>query len=109
MSTGKMFAFYQSPAWRHIAELYRKQQHYTCERCGEPGNVVHHKIRLTMDNLHNPEVVLNTDNFELLCRSCHEKEHNRKAAEPARVVLFDANGQVVGLRSIPPRGVIVSK
>ena len=101
MSTGKLFKFYQSPAWRHIAELYRKQQHYTCERCGEPGNVVHHKVRLTMDNLHNPEVVLNTDNFELLCRSCHEKEHNRKAAEPARVVLFDANGQVVGLRSTP--------
>lgn len=44
MSTGKLFKFYQSPAWRHIAELYRKQQHYTCERCGEPGNVVHHTM-----------------------------------------------------------------
>ena len=46
-----------------------------CERCGEAGKIVHHKIHLTPENIHDPRVTLNFKNLELLCYDCHSKEH----------------------------------
>ena len=43
-----------------------------------PGEQVHHKIRLTPDNLADPAVALNWDNLELLCTACHQEEHKGK-------------------------------
>lgn len=61
---------------------------YLCERCLargiiQPGSKeqpleVHHKVPLTRDNVHDPEVALNWDNLELLCKRCHEEERTRK-------------------------------
>ena len=42
------------------------------------GEIVHHKIHLTPDNINNPAVSLNWDNLELVCRSCHMKLHGNK-------------------------------
>ena len=39
------------------------------------GVIVHHKVHLSPDNIHNPEITLGWDNLELLCRDCHAKEH----------------------------------
>ena len=39
---------------------------------------VHHKIPLTADNFKDPKVALNWDNLELLCKSCHDEERERK-------------------------------
>ena len=43
-----------------------------------PGEEVHHKIRLTPENISNPAIALNWDNLELLCKKCHMEEHTRR-------------------------------
>ncbi|MDD2493005.1 MAG: HNH endonuclease [Bacilli bacterium] len=45
------------------------------EGCGALGEEVHHKIRLTVLNVTNPEISLNQENLELLCKKCHNAEH----------------------------------
>ena len=72
--------FYKSYAWMKCAKAYRKSRNGLCERCLKdglivPGDEVHHKIRLTPENLSDPEVALNWNNLELLCKDCHLKEH----------------------------------
>jgi 5-methylcytosine-specific restriction endonuclease McrA len=52
-----------------------------CERHTEnggivPGKIVHHKIVLTSENIHDPTVSLNWDHLEYLCQDCHNKEHH---------------------------------
>lgn len=46
-----------------------------CEKCDAIGTEVHHKIRLTPENVNDPEISLNQDNLMLLCNECHNKEH----------------------------------
>ena len=75
-------AFYSSREWRRCRAGYARKQIY-CERCMKkgivtPGEHVHHKIRLTRENLRNPDVALNWDNLELLCEPCHKEEHSRR-------------------------------
>lgn len=51
-----------------------------CERCLKqgkitPAEVVHHKIYLNGQNIHDPKVSLSFDNLEALCWEHHEQEH----------------------------------
>lgn len=51
-----------------------------CARCLaqgriEPAVIVHHKIHLNQENVHDPSISLNFKNLEGLCRDCHNKEH----------------------------------
>jgi len=69
-------AFYRSWIWRRAREDYRKKIIF-CERCGAVGTQVHHKVRLTPQNLNDPEIALDESNMELLCDECHEKEHGK--------------------------------
>lgn len=83
MSEGIFLQFYRSQAWKNCRAAYFKKAGGLCERCKAkglivPGDAVHHKTRLTADNINNPNITLNFDNLELLCRSCHEIEHRRK-------------------------------
>ena len=60
--------------------MYRQARFCLCERCLEQGKAttareVHHKIKLTRENLNNPEVSLNWENLMLLCDACHEEMH----------------------------------
>ena len=50
---------------------------------------MHHKVRLTVDNIHDPMITLNFDNLELLCRECHAAEHGNKRYS------VDALGRVI--------------
>lgn len=43
-----------------------------------PGEIVHHKIHVTPENINNPDIVLNFEHLELLCRKCHAKEHEEQ-------------------------------
>lgn len=75
-------AFYSSREWRRCRTAYAKRQIY-CERCEKlgltvPGTEVHHKIRLTPDNIKDPSVALNWENLELLCEQCHDEEHRKR-------------------------------
>ena len=72
--------FYTSTAWKACRRAYRDKAGGLCEKCkarGEitAGEIVHHKIHLNADNLNDPDVALNFDNLELLCRACHAEEH----------------------------------
>ena len=74
--------FYCSWNWVKCARAYRKSKGGLCERCWSkglivPGEEVHHKIRLTPENITDPSVSLNWDNLELLCKNCHMEEHNK--------------------------------
>ena len=95
----KAFArkFYSSQAWVDCREAYKASVGGLCERCKErglivPGEIVHHKIHLTPDTIHDPAVSLAWDNLELVCRECHAEEHGatRKRYE------IDELGRVVG-------------
>lgn len=78
-SRGKFAAaFYGSGAWQKCREDYAKSKTWICERCGETGSQVHHKVRLTVSNLNDPAVALNWANLELLCDDCHKAEHKKR-------------------------------
>ena len=100
----KTFAieFYSSRAWKKCREAYKKQQGYLCERCAAkglytPGVIVHHRTRVSPETIDDPEVLLNFDNLELLCRECHEAEHKNdriKKKENDRYVIGE-DGKIV--------------
>ena len=89
-------ALYWSRAWAVCRKKYAESVGGLCERCYAegrvtPGQHVHHKIRLTPENINDTEITLNWDNLELLCEECHQKEHRKKTSyrtdEEGRVLL----------------------
>ena len=73
----KAFArkFYSSKAWQDCRNEYAKRQHFLCEDClrrgiYKPGTIVHHKIEIDPVTIEKPEIALNFNNLELLCRDC---------------------------------------
>lgn len=82
---GPRFArdFYRSHAWRRCRDGYAASVQGLCERCLKKGLIVagdevHHKIRLTPENINDPTIALNWENLILLCKPCHMEEHKRK-------------------------------
>ena len=76
-------AFYADSAWKKTRAQYAASVGGLCEDCLSrgivtPGEIVHHKITLSPDNINDPDVTLNWDNLELLCRDCHAKAHGSK-------------------------------
>ena len=54
-----------------------------CEDCLErgeitPGEIVHHIVELTPENISNPEIALSWGNLRLVCRKCHGMHHRKK-------------------------------
>lgn len=85
--------FYNSPAWKKCRAAYKKSVHGLCERCGETGEIVHHKIPLTPENINDPNITLNFINLRLECRSCHGFSHgNSPTREGFR---FDSDGNLL--------------
>ncbi len=91
--------FYNSKEWKKCRDSYKESKYHICERCGHPGDEVHHKIYLTPDNINDPYITLSWDNLELLCQSCHSKEHMSKYDVVREDVMFNDNGELV---PIPP-------
>lgn len=89
--------FYKSAAWQRCRDAYFKSQHGLCERCGGAGKIVHHKIYLTPENIHDPSVTLNWENLELLCQECHNAEHASHGVT-AEGLAFDEDGNLVPVR-----------
>ena len=111
--------FYSSKAWQTCRNEYAKRVGLLCENClrqgiYKPGVIVHHKIELDPVNIENPEISLNFENLELLCRDCHAKIHDlsggrwskvneaRKTKKLAENRYFvDENGRVTAKDSPP--------
>lgn len=69
--------FYDSSAWVKLSK-YKRGINPMCERCNaRPSKEVHHIKRL--DDF--PELALELDNLEALCKSCHAKESQRESME----------------------------
>lgn len=90
---------YHTQAWRKLRQLKYHQEHGLCERCGMPGDIVHHKIYITKDNVDDPDITMNIDNLELLCIECHNKEHFEKNSPVRDGLGFDENGNLIQLDS----------
>lgn len=88
-------SFYQSKAWKKCRQSYFISKHGLCERCGNPGKIVHHKIYITPENVNDPDVTLNFDNLELLCQECHNREHFEKYSPTRWGLKFDEKGNLV--------------
>ena len=82
-------SFYTSWVWRKCRKAFAESKGNLCERCLSRGIIeagsreqpleVHHKIPLTAENVSDPKVSLNWENLELLCKSCHDEERERRA------------------------------
>ena len=75
--------FYNSPAWKRTREAYRQYRGGLCEVCYadgivKAGEIVHHKIELTPENITNIDIALGFDNLQLVCRECHAHIHDRR-------------------------------
>lgn len=71
---------YKSKQWQHTRQAYLASVGGLCERCLKqglvvPAEIVHHKIYISPDNIDNPNITLNWNNLECVCRECHAKEH----------------------------------
>ena len=87
--------FYNSKKWIKCREAFKQSKFGICERCGMPGEEVHHKEHLTPENINDPYITLSWDNLELLCQSCHSKEHMSKYGVVREDVMFDESGDLV--------------
>lgn len=95
---------YRSKAWKQTREYIFKKYDGICQKCGAPGEEVHHKIFLRPSNIDDPEIVYGEDNLILLCKDCHFKEHEKtnpgfNNSKPKRVVengcYFNDEGELV--------------
>lgn len=111
-------SFYKSQAWKRAREEYVDRRKAfdggLCELCQEePGTHVHHKIFLKPENIHDENITLNPENFQLMCYDCHQREHeaarriaqlNAKQREGKRGVLiggsyyYDEEGNIQPFR-----------
>lgn len=75
--------FYSSKTWQRTREAYKKSKRGLCEVCLargiiKPCEIVHHKIELTPDNIGNPDIALNWNNLQCVCRECHASAHGAR-------------------------------
>lgn len=79
--TKKEYAEYlQSPEWKRTRDAVRQRENFFCQRCGAPGEDVHHTPRAyryiqTEENWLDADGDLEARYCELLCRDCHFGEH----------------------------------
>lgn len=88
MSTGILHSFYNSKQWlvfreQYILEHTKQNSGVICSKCKKHIFVsadiqLHHTpVELSESNYNDVNISLNPDNIELICRSCHNKEHGR--------------------------------
>ena len=110
MSYGVRKKFYNSKAWKTVRKNVWIRQQLLCARCYKPvyvdgisswlpkeqrrTGIVHHKIYLDNTNVSDPNVTLNQDNLEGICKECHEKEHHQNIST-RNDYLFDENGNLL--------------
>lgn len=102
-------AFYDSKQWRKSRKAYIAKRISIdgglCEECSERlGYMVHHTVALTPDNINNPEVSLNHNLLEYVCKQCHDREEGHFLYQKKKKVrcTFDAEGNPVPVERSPP-------
>jgi hypothetical protein len=74
--------FLISKPWRNLSYKLKLERGGKCERCGyRPRHfsslIGHHKVKLTESNVYDINISLNPDKIEIICHTCHNKEHDR--------------------------------
>lgn len=87
--------FYKSRTWQKCRQSYFDSQFGLCERCNQPGKIVHHKTYINSHNINDPNVTLNHQNLELLCQECHNREHFERFSPIKEGLMFDDNGDLI--------------
>jgi 5-methylcytosine-specific restriction enzyme A len=70
--------FYKSKEWRSIREIVIKRDMNICQMCESlvlSRVIVHHVDEVTNDNYQDINIILNSENLEVLCFKCHNKVH----------------------------------
>lgn len=92
-------AFYSSRQWKETRRAVMARSGGLCEECLKEGRItpaviVHHKTHLTKENINDPDIALNTDNLESVCRDCHAVLHG--SIDAGRRYTIDKNtGRVI--------------
>lgn len=78
ISSGNVILFYNTRQWYELRERKKAIEHHECERCRKQGRynpceAVHHKLYLR----DRPDLALDINNLECLCKECHYKEHHK--------------------------------
>ena len=110
MSYGIRQEFYNSRAWKDVRKAIWLKQNLLCNRCGKPVyingisdylprekrriGIVHHKIYLDNINVYDPNITINIDNLEGICKECHELEHH-KDISTRKDYIFDDDGNLI--------------
>jgi 5-methylcytosine-specific restriction endonuclease McrA len=95
--------FYKSKAWQKCRQAYIQDRILCdgglCMRCKDKtGYAVHHIQHITPQNINNPDITLNHNNLEYLCKECHdlEPQHWKDSKQRARTLCyFDDNGNAI--------------
>lgn len=105
LSMAKEYArsLYNSKAWQKVRDAYKRKVGGLCEVCWQngvvkAGEIVHHKIPVTPDNVNDPSITLSFDNLQLVCRECHAQIHDEQYSwmrQRKRRYKIDENGRVI--------------
>ena len=87
--------FYNSEFWDLVRAAYYKHANGLCEDCKRPGEIVHHMIHLTPQNIHDPHITLDWSNLKLVCRECHSKYHPKGKTNQNERYSVDENGNIL--------------
>lgn len=97
-------AFYDSMTWKKCRKSFISERVAIdggmCQRCHERlGYMVHHTVMLTPDNISDPDIALNRNCLEYICKPCHDREegHFLYREQKRRRYMFDATGNPVKL------------
>lgn len=93
-------AFYHSKSWKDSRKAYIAYRISIdggmCEDCHtELGYIVHHKIELTPENINDPDIALSFDNYEYVCKACHDRKDNHFIKPVKKRYKFDKYGNVI--------------
>jgi 5-methylcytosine-specific restriction endonuclease McrA len=93
--------FYNSGRWKKtrkaFIELRISIDGGMCQHCKkELGYIVDHIKELTQENINDPDIALNFNNFQYLCLDCHTNKTFKREKEEERYY-FDEEGNVVEL------------
>ena len=88
--------FYDSKAWEKCREGYIASVYGLCRKCKDkPGYILHHKVKLTPENIGDPDITLNWENLEYLCLVHHNAAHGGNGELLREGLAFDESGMLV--------------
>lgn len=98
-------SFYNSSAWIKTRKAYIEKCYGLCEKCKQPGLILHHIVHLTPQNITDENISLDFNNLMFLCHDCHNNVHGYYTkTEGNDEAQFDKNGNFLGLKqdNMPP-------